>query len=461
MKKIIIILAITLYFANGNAQCFKSVSSSQSFTIGIKTNGTLWAWGRNDFGQLGDGTTVNKTTPTQIGTATNWQTVSTGTNHSLAIKTDGTLWAWGVNSSGQLGNNSTTNSLIPIQVGTANNWQSISAGGEFSLALRTNNTLWAWGDNFYKQLGLGTFVPNQLAPVQVGSDADWYLISAGSSHSLAVKLSGPLYSWGSNTFGLLGIGSSSSTGASTPTLVPSSVPWKSISAGSLHNVAIKDDNTLWAWGTNDFGQLGDNTWTIRTSPIQIGLDTNWLSAVAGSSFSAAMKTTNTLWTWGLNNKGQLGDNTLINKQVPTQLGTSNSWTTVSAGGWQVIARSSPTIFATNTSSWGNNEFGQLGDGTTTNRLVPTLINNCSALANETFSQNQFKVYPNPASTILNIDNQYNMGIEKIKIINFLGKTVLIENSNFDVINIEKLATGMYVLEISTHEKTFTNKFIKQ
>jgi Secretion system C-terminal sorting domain/Regulator of chromosome condensation (RCC1) repeat len=457
MKKIITILVFTFYCIQIKAQCFSKISASNNFTTAIKTNGTLWAWGHNLSGQLGDGTLTDRSTPVQIGTATNWQKIASGDLHSLAIKTDGTLWAWGFNSSGQLGNNSTTNSLIPIQIGTSTNWQSISAGSLFSLALKTDGTLWAWGDNYYKQLGLGALVPNQLVPVQVGTDNDWYIISAGANHSLASKLSGPLYSWGNNSFGQLGLGFTGS-GQNIPTFVSSGVFWKSISAGGIHNLAIKDDNTLWAWGNNSSGELGDNTTILRNTPVQIGTDTNWFSVETGSNISAALKATGTLWTWGYNHKGQLGDNTLIDKHIPTQLGTATYWATISAGGWQMVARVNSSIFNINTYSWGDNTYG---DGTTTDRLVPTLINNCTTLANDTFSTTQIKIYPNPATNALHIENQDGIDIEQIRIINLLGETVLIETSTFETINIEKLATGMYVLEVVANGKIINNKFIKQ
>lgn len=461
MKKIITILAFTFFCIQSYAQCFSKISASNNFTTAIKTNGTLWAWGRNLSGQLGDGTLTDRSTPVQIGTATNWQKIASGDLHSLAIKTDGTLWAWGNNQYGQLGNNTTVSSTFPIQIGTATNWKNVSAGGLFSLALKTDDTLWAWGDNFYKQLGLGSLVPGQLVPTQVGTDNDWYLISAGANHSLASKLSGPLYSWGSNSHGQLGLFGSVGGVAPLPVMVSSTVPWKSISASSSHSIALKDDNTLWSWGSNGFGELGNNSTTSSSTPIQIGTDTNWSIAKAGSNTSFAIKATATLWTWGRNDYGQLGDNTIIEKHLPTQLGTATNWTTISAGGHHIVTQRTANIFNTNTYSWGNNLYGQLGDGTLVEKHIPTLINNCSLLANETFSKNQFKVYPNPATTILNIENQDNLEIEKIKIVNLLGETVLMEISNFNTINIEKLSTGMYVLEVVANGKTFNNKFIKQ
>lgn len=461
MKKIITLLVFILFFIKSNAQCFKTISTGESYTIAIKTNGTLWTWGSNQQGQLGDGTIANRSLPTQIGTATNWQSVSAGDIHALAIKTDGTLWAWGNNQYGQLGNNTTVSSMFPIQIGTATNWESVSAGSLFSLALKTDGTLWAWGDNFYKQLGLGSLVPGQLIPTQVGTDSDWYLISAGANHSLAVKLSGPLYSWGSNSHGQLGLSGSVGGVAPLPVLVNSSVPWKSISAGGSHNIALKDDNTLWAWGNNGAGQLGNNSTTISTTPIQIGTDTNWSIAEAGSNTSFAIKATATLWVWGQNNYGQLGDNTIIEKHLPTQLGTATNWAIVAAGGSHVVAQRIANIFNTNTYSWGFNQYGQLGDGTLVEKHIPTLINNCSTLETENFTQNQFKVYPNPANNVITIQNNENLKIDNLAIFDISGKKILEENQNTTSINIQSLQLGMYFLEISADGKTSNYKFIKQ
>lgn len=177
----------------------------------------------------------------------------------------------------------------------------------------------------------------------------------------------------------------------------------------------------------------------------------------------AKKTTGSIWAWGNNANGQLGDNTTIAKLAPTQVGTSTTWRAISVGFDFAIATSNPSTFFNNLSSWGRNQGGQLGDATFVEKRMPSLINSCNVLVldNESFSKNHFKIYPNPANDVLNIQNKENIQIEKIKIVNLLGETVLTETSNFNTINIEKLATGMYILEVITYEKISNYEFIKQ
>ena len=185
--------------------CWQSISAGYKYSLALKTDGTLWAWGHNGFGQIGDGTNINKNAPIQIGNATNWQSISAGNFFSLALKTDGTLWAWGRNLWGQLGDGTNTDKNSPTQIGVDTDWQSIIAGDNHSLALKTDGTLWAWGLNFYGQFGDGTNTSSNT-PTQIGSSNDWQSISGGNIYSLALKTDGSLWAWGSNEFGELGDG---------------------------------------------------------------------------------------------------------------------------------------------------------------------------------------------------------------------------------------------------------------
>uniref|UniRef100_UPI0037513859 RCC1 domain-containing protein n=1 Tax=Flavobacterium sp. TaxID=239 RepID=UPI0037513859 len=144
MRKKLLFLFISLFYISLSAQCWQSVSAGGSHTLGIRTGGTLWAWGRNNFGQLGTtGVPASfSNIPIQVGAGSNWQIISAGNSHNVAIKTDGTLWTWGRNQESQLGDGSTTNSNIPIQIGTATNWQFISAGDEYVTAIKLDGTLW-------------------------------------------------------------------------------------------------------------------------------------------------------------------------------------------------------------------------------------------------------------------------------------------------------------------------------
>ena len=179
---------------------WQAIACGDEHTLAIKTDGSLWAWGNNEDGQLGIGTTTDSLSPVRVGIETNWQAIACGGLHTLAIKADGALWAWGFNMFGQLGIGTTTGSLSPVRVGTETNWQAIACGGLHTLAIKTNGTLWACGDNMSGQLGIGT-TPGSLSPVQVGIETNWQAIACGGGYTLAIKTNGTLWACGDNEFG--------------------------------------------------------------------------------------------------------------------------------------------------------------------------------------------------------------------------------------------------------------------
>lgn len=339
--------------------CWAQVSAGGYHTLAIAQDGTLWAWGDNSNKQLGNNSAVAyQTTPVQINSERNWAFVSAGEFHSLAIKKDGTLWAWGRNNYGQLGNNTTTQQNTPVQIGTDTNWLAISAGYDHNLAIKSDKTLWAWGRNNYAQIGNNT-TTQQNVPVQIGTDANWSVAKAGRQHSLALKNNNTLWAWGRANFGQLGTGNT--TQQNVPIQVGTDTDWKTIQAGEYYNLALKSNNTLWAWGDNFVGQLGIGNTNQQNSPVQIGADANWKFIGAGMAHSTAVKSTGTLWSWGDNYFGQIGNGNFAEQNSPVQVGTATDWYSVISGNNYAVAQKTSGNYL----SWGDNQSGQLGNGSTT------------------------------------------------------------------------------------------------
>jgi len=360
--------------------------AGDAHTVNTMADGTLWARGDNSAGQLGGGSTVSYSSkPVQVGNDSNWLRVAAGAKHTLAIKNDGTLWAWGDNTYGQLGDNSKISRLTPVQVvgaGTDNLWSQIAAGERHTIALKSNGELWAWGNNQYGQLGIGGAAESQV-PMRIGMDT-WTTIAAGRFHTLAIMstpTNGTLWSWGRNDKGQLGDGGFNDR--NTPGQVGVGTGWDKIAAGTSHSLAIDLSlnnqlayiYTLWAWGDNSFGQLGDGTLNLYTQPTQISTNISWDAVVTYGDHTVGGSGLG-LFGWGNNAFGQLGDTTTTNRSSPTPINSGQVWNWYGPGTRPAIG-----VGASHTSawddfgylwSWGSNALGQLGDGTTIQHLEPTL-----------------------------------------------------------------------------------------
>jgi len=255
--------------------------------MGIRSDGSLWAWVRV------------VPIPTRIAAGNNWASVSSGGNNAVAIRTDGTMWEW--KGWQWLRDEAEINRLVPTQVGTGADWVSVSVNDFNTAAIRRDGTLWMWG----RIIRAG----RSSIPIQIGTDNDWASVSAGMTHTVAIKTDGSLWAWGENLQGEVGDGTTN--GVSVPTRIGDDYNWASVSAGGYqgahtnpgHTLAIRTDGTLWAWGNNHMGQLGDGTSTGRGSdrqlaPVQIGADNDWVSVYAGTWGSLATKTDGSLWAWG-------------------------------------------------------------------------------------------------------------------------------------------------------------------
>jgi|GEM_PF-2505416 len=258
--------ANTIPLQVGTYSDWASVAAGSDHTVAVKTDGSLWAWGRNDLGQLGIGSTViNYNTPQRVGLDYDWEFVTAGFTHSLGIKTNGELWAWGNNGSGQLGLGDNNQRNAPVQVGVFTDWESVSAGNGYTAAIRSGEGLYVWGDNNYGQLGIGNNTP-RFAPVQVSPGYLWSSVSAGMNHTLAVRDDGTLWVWGYNSNGQLGLGNNISHNTPQPLR---GIGWENVSAGGAHTVAIRSGGGIWIWGNNSSGQLGNGLTSNVSIPTPI------------------------------------------------------------------------------------------------------------------------------------------------------------------------------------------------
>lgn len=456
MKKLLLFFTI-LFFTTINAQCWEDIAVGGSHTVYIKSDGTLWAVGWNIFGQLGDGTNEDRLVPTRIGNDTDWKSVTLGSNQqTLAIKKDGTLWAWGRNFYGQLGDGTNVDRNTPTKIGNDNNWKFVAAGRQHSIAIKTDGTLWAWGTNGDGELGDGTNIDRNV-PTKVGNDTDWQTIAAGLRYTMALKNNGTLWTCGYNGSGQLG-NDKPDISTNVLTQVGNSNDWLSISTRILTSSAIKKDGTLWTWGSNQQGQLGNGQARIDVAvPTKIGNDTNWKQIASGTFNSSAIKTDGTLWSWGINDYGELGDGTYIERHIPTQIGSDTNWQFVYVGGVHSRAvKTDGTLWG-----WGPNSTGELDNISNLYTNYPVQIS-CPTLRTDGFlTIKTYSIYPNPAKEIINIENFDNKSISNIKIIDSSGKLVLKQSNNLQQINLKQIPQGIYIIQIESEGKLYNQKFIKE
>ncbi len=359
-------------------------------TLGIQStgaaSGTLWSWGDNTYGQLGDGTITAHTKPVQVGAFSDWVYVVAGQRHSIGVRNTAnviTLWAWGDNTYGQLGlGASGAPVLVPTQeVTLAANWTGlpgvpgmVAAGCYHTLALQTSGALFAWGANDFGQLGNGATGAPQPTPTQVDAPFLYSQVAAGCTHSLGVRVSGAAYAWGDNSLGQLGNGTFTQANAPTAvkTLTGNVI---GIAAGENFSLAVYQNpppntNQLWAWGYNFYGQLGDGTATSYKAPTLVSAVTNWLRVTAGQNHSSGVRADGTAWVWGRNDVFQLGDGTTTDRPLPVQvLPNAGSILQMSTGSNHTLAGTAlAAVF-----DWGQNDKGQLGDGTTVSRSTPKAL----------------------------------------------------------------------------------------
>ena len=352
---------------------FTKVACGSGHTVALKNDGTVWACGDNEYGQLGDGTTRNRTTPVQVGGLSRVIAIAAGDGYTIALKNDGTVWACGDNEYGQLGDGTTANRTTPVQVSDLGGVAAIAAGYRHTAVLKNDGTVWAWGYNYYGQLGDGTTI-HSMTPVQVNELDGVTAIAAGYRHTIALKNDGTVWSWGYNKYGQLG--DETKTDSATPVQVNGLGEVTAIATRYYHTVALKNDGTIWAWGYNEYGQLGDGTTIDWNTPVQVSGLNGVTAITAGDLHTVALKNDGTVWAWGYNYYGQLGDGTTIDRNTPVQVSGLGGVTAIAAGElYTVTLKNDGTVWA-----WGSDAGGQLGDGTTIYRMAPVQVSGLGGVA---------------------------------------------------------------------------------
>ena len=351
-------------------------------TMVLKTDGSVWGWGGNWYGQLGNGndSTWLQASPTQAAPLNDVTALAAGFYHTVALKNDGTVWTWGGNDNGQLGIGSTMNpagtTILPVNtpsqvVSLSGVVTAIAVGAHHTVALKSDGTVWTWGANSQGQLGDGS-TTDRSTPVQATALPLIRAVAAGSYHTLAVDNDGTVWSWGYNAYGQLGDGSSAAQ--NTPVQISGLTGVSALTAGLGHTAAIKSDGTVWAWGLHTNGQLCDNSTDNRNTPTQvIGISgvATLAAGSAGGVHTMALKSDGTVWTWGANTFGQLGDGTTTNRTTPAQVTGLSGIALIAAGGdYSLAVKNDGTLWG-----WGYNGIRQLGDGTDTNRSAPVQSSN--------------------------------------------------------------------------------------
>lgn len=306
--------------------------------MGLETDGSLWAWGASlcvdETGWLAG--------PERVGNRTGWADVAVGATLGAAVHSDGTLWVWGEDAPGA------GSADVPermVQMGDGTTWADVSVGDHHALALRTDGSLWAFGRSGDGRLGDGVTEDLLVTePVPVAAGRTFVAVAAGGSHSLAIASDGSLWAWGANADGQLGDGTT--TIRATPVAVAPGRTWSAVSAGGSHTLALATDGSLWAWGSGGSGELGDGTSTSRATPAQVEAGTTWSAGSAGHGYSLAIRSDGTLWAFGLGDQGQLGTGDESSVAAPVQVGDLATWAAVAAGRGQSLglaeAQGSPT-----------------------------------------------------------------------------------------------------------------------
>ncbi len=328
-------------------------SAGGQTSCGVRSDGSAWCWGRNDFGQLGDGTTTLQSSPVQV-QGTGWARITTGGSFTCGVKLDGTLWCWGLNNFGQLGAGDAATSLVPRQVGLGATWREVSASWQHACATQTDGSLWCWGQNSRGQLGAGTMSPRSTAPVRVVGTQQWTSVSAGGWHTCATTATGTGYCWGDNGFGQVGDGTA--TLRINPAAVAGGLQFAQMSTTWGRSCGVTPAGQVYCWGENANGELGNGTRDDSMAPVAVSAQGTYSHVGTALTSTCATRTDGQVLCWGDNRYGQLGPAATASSTTPVAAGLSASG--VVSGGWLHLC-------AEGVGCWGANDAGQQGGGVVT------------------------------------------------------------------------------------------------
>ena len=345
----------------------EAVSSGAWHSCALRTDKTVVCWGSNVYGRLGDGTEVDRLVATPVVGLTNVVEVTGGGWHTCARTASGSVWCWGYNGGGRLGDNTMVNRSTPVAVYNLTDAVSVSAGSWHTCALRAGGTVACWGINSNGQLAYPDLTAAFLAPLGVSGLTGVTAISSGDFHVCALRSDQTVWCWGQNTAGQLGDGTT--TDKATPTPVAGLSGVVAISAGGKFTCALRSNQSVWCWGNNGSGQLGDGTTVQRLAPTATAGLPSVTQLSAGGNHVCARGVDGSVWCWGYNYYGEIGNGSTSSTAIPRQVPGLTGATAVSAGLYHSCAlRSDKTVWC-----WGQNYYGQVGNGERTGVLRPSTV----------------------------------------------------------------------------------------
>lgn len=459
MKNTLLLISTIAVCCFSNSLNAQTIAAGARHSMAICVNGKLNAWGHNDDGELGVGTSnFGSNLPQEVNSLDNITSAAGGEDHSLALKTDGTVWTWGRNLDGELGNGTTNSSSVAVQVIGITNIVAIDGGRRYSIALKNDGTVWTWGDNDYGQLGNGTSNDNYL-PIQVMALSGISAVAAGKLHAIVLKNDGTVWTWGGNNFGQLGNGTNGQfTDSQTPVQVSFITDAIAIAAGDDHCLALKSDGTVWAWGWNSFGQLGNGNTVDSNVPVQVASASAVISIDGGGYSSIALKSDGSVITWGRNDYGQLGNGTNIDSNIPVQVNSLSNINSIEEGGVHSLAKKNDgTLWA-----WGLNNYGELGNGNNTNSNTPVQVTGLCGVASideENKLENSFSIHPNPSNGIIYLSALNTQWNSTLEIYNLQGQLIFQSNHFESEIDLSNQPKGMYTVKLKSDNDVFIEKII--